>query len=110
MFLRNYRETRIGRVGVPFAAGLLACGLAWAGFTSVERYRKEKRDAQAGVWTDRATGLMWTKHDNGYDVSWRQAVDYCRGLALEGVRWQLPRHERILTLWQNKRLKEGIAL
>jgi hypothetical protein len=44
--------------------------------------------AQAEVsgltWTDPATGLMWTKKDNGNDVNWQQATDYCRNLQLAG--------------------------
>ncbi len=36
------------------------------------------------VWTDPATGLMWSKMDNGNDVTWQQATDYCRNLQLAG--------------------------
>jgi hypothetical protein len=43
------------------------------------------------VWTDPATGLMWTRKDNGSDVTWQQAVDYCRNLQLADYRdWRLP--------------------
>jgi serine/threonine protein kinase len=36
------------------------------------------------VWTDPATGLMWAKKDNGSDVDWQEATDYCRNLQLAG--------------------------
>jgi len=49
------------------------------------------REEAAGVWTDPATGLMWAKKDNGADVTWQQATDYCRNLQLAGYSdWRLP--------------------
>jgi TonB family protein len=55
-----------------------------------ERERVAQEEA-AGVWTDPATGLMWTKKDNGGDVNWQQAADYCRNLHLAGHSdWRLP--------------------
>jgi len=43
------------------------------------------------TWTDPATGLMWAKKDNGKDVNWQQATDYCRNLQLAGNSdWRLP--------------------
>jgi hypothetical protein len=45
----------------------------------------------AGVWTDPATGLTWTKADNGSDVNWNQANAYCSNLRLGGYSdWRLP--------------------
>lgn len=50
--------------------------------------------ADAGLnstWTDPATGLMWTKMDNGSDVDWNQATAYCANLQLAGYSgWRLP--------------------
>jgi len=53
---------------------------------------REPAEAGAGLtWTDPATGLMWTKGDNGSDVSWNQAVAYCSNLQLAGSSgWRLP--------------------
>jgi hypothetical protein len=43
------------------------------------------------TWTDPATGLMWTKSDNGSNVDWPEATDYCRNLRLSGYSgWRLP--------------------
>ena len=36
------------------------------------------------TWTHPATGLMWTKSDNGSDVNWSQANAYCANLQLGG--------------------------
>jgi hypothetical protein len=43
------------------------------------------------VWTDPATGLMWTRHDNNADANWNEAGSYCQNLRLDGYSdWQLP--------------------
>jgi hypothetical protein len=46
--------------------------------------------APAG-WTDPDTGLTWTKADNGSDINWNEANDYCSNLRLGGFSdWRLP--------------------
>ena len=43
-----------------------------------------------GVWTDPSTGLMWAGKDNGVNISWKNAVKYCRDLRLAGYSdWRL---------------------
>jgi hypothetical protein len=50
-----------------------------------------QREQAALVWTDPATGLMWAKKDNGRNVTWQQATDYCHNLQLAGQGdWRLP--------------------
>jgi hypothetical protein len=52
---------------------------------------KVARENANRVWTDPATGLMWTGKDNGYALRWQPAVEYCRGLQLGGYSdWRLP--------------------
>jgi hypothetical protein len=55
---------------------------------------KKQEEAEAAVnptWTDPATRLMWTKEDNGSDVDWNQAREYCSNLKLAGYSdWRLP--------------------
>ncbi len=44
----------------------------------------------ASTWTDPHTGLMWARQDNGSDVNWNQASNYCRNLTLAGYsNWRL---------------------
>lgn len=44
-----------------------------------------------GFWTDPSTNLMWVAKDNGRDVSYKNAVNYCRDLRLAGYSdWRLP--------------------
>jgi hypothetical protein len=48
------------------------------------------------TWTDPDTGLMWTIKDNGSDVNWNQARDYCSKLQLAGYKdWRLPTIEEL---------------
>jgi len=47
--------------------------------TSAEARAQTARDkaaieASAEVWTDQETGLMWTKKDNGSDVTWQATL------------------------------------
>jgi Protein of unknown function (DUF1566) len=43
-----------------------------------------------GYWTDPTTGLMWAAKDNGKDLSWHNAIKYCRNLHLAGYSdWRL---------------------
>jgi flagellar biosynthesis GTPase FlhF len=44
----------------------------------------QQSPAASGTWTDPATGLMWMKQDNGSNVTWQQAMDYCQRLQLAG--------------------------
>ncbi len=44
-----------------------------------------------GTVTDNATGLMWTKGDNGSPVDWENALLYCENLDKAGYQdWRLP--------------------
>jgi tetratricopeptide (TPR) repeat protein len=49
-----------------------------------EKAKRTQEKANGPTWTDPATGLMWTKKDNGSDVTWQQAMDYCQNLQLDG--------------------------
>ena len=49
-----------------------------------------RRAQDLSYWTDPSTGLMWAGKDNGKDVSWQQAMKYCRDLRLAGyLDWRL---------------------
>jgi TPR repeat protein len=67
---------------------LLASGVAARAQVAQDQ---DASEASAGVWTDQETGLMWTKKDNGSDVTWQQAADFCRNLQLASHSdWRLP--------------------
>ncbi len=69
------------------------------------------------TWTDPATGLMWARQDNGSDVNWNQASNYCRNLSLgDHSDWRLPTIDELAGIYdptQNVngyRIKGGIRL
>ncbi|MGA1981109.1 MAG: DUF1566 domain-containing protein [Acidobacteriaceae bacterium] len=49
------------------------------------------KDTQArGYWADPSSGLMWAAKDNGKNVNWHQAVNYCHKLRVGGYAdWRL---------------------
>jgi hypothetical protein len=55
---------------------------------------------QHPTWTDPATGLMWTRQDNGSNVDWNQANNYCQNLTLGGYsHWRLPTIEELAAIY-----------
>jgi hypothetical protein len=59
---------------------------------AVQEAQEKAALADAGkIWKDPATRLMWTKKDNGNDMNWQKARNYCRNLRLAGCSdWRLP--------------------
>lgn len=48
-------------------------------------------ESEGTTWTDQSTGLMWTRFDNGNDLTWHQAAVFCHGLTFAGhTDWELP--------------------
>jgi hypothetical protein len=68
-----------------FAALLLAVAAIQASAQSAPDVQGHAQKTQArGFWTDPSTGLMWAGKDSGKDVSYKNAVKYCRDLRLAG--------------------------
>ena len=60
-----------------------------------------------GVWEDSATGLLWTVKDNGSDMNWNQARNYCENLTLDGhTDWRLPSIDELKTLFDRSVKKQ----
>jgi hypothetical protein len=58
--------------------------------TEEERLQREEELARI-TWVDPKTKLMWALKDNGLDVNWEEAINYCRQLQLGGFSdWRLP--------------------
>jgi hypothetical protein len=69
--------------------------LKWQGMVtadpSVQKMVKIPLSDMAVLWTDPATGLTWTKNDNGSEANWNLANAYCANLQLGGKSgWRLP--------------------
>ena len=60
--------------------------------------------ASDDVWTDPSTGLMWPKRDNGSDVNWGQADQFCRAYGGGGFHdWRLPKQDELERLYDKSR-------
>jgi murein L,D-transpeptidase YcbB/YkuD len=73
---------------------------------------KARREAQAqvakkldqetrarGYWIDPSTGLMWPANDNGKDLAWHAAANYCRSLRFAGFSdWRLATIDELASL------------
>ena len=60
-------------------------------------------DAHQATWTDPATGLVWTKQDNGSDVTWQDASNYCHALQ-QGASssWRLPTMQELTGIYDDQ--------
>jgi len=61
------------------------------------------QDVPGGMWKDSATGLTWTVKDNGSNVNWNQAGEYCSNLRLGGFSdWRLPGIDELEAVYDQK--------
>jgi hypothetical protein len=61
----------------------------------------------AKIWKDDATGLTWTVEDNGSDLNWNQANEYCEGLNLGGhTDWRLATIEELEAVYDRNLKKQ----
>lgn len=77
----------------------------------VAQQEQQARDARAagrsgdvwlvsdGVLEQAHSGLQWRQRDNGRDVSWQEARDYCGSLSVAGGGWQLPTASELQSLY-----------
>jgi Protein of unknown function (DUF1566) len=60
------------------------------------------------TWTDPATGLMWAGKDNGKNVTWPEAGDYCKSLTLGGYsNWRLATVDELATIYDATQAVNG---
>jgi hypothetical protein len=63
-----------------------------------------------GFWTDPSTGLMWAGRDNGRDISWKNAMKYCRDLQLAGYSdWRLANMAELQPIYDSSATAPGLA-
>lgn len=52
-----------------------------------------------GVLRDTRTSLEWTQRDNGSDITWLGAKEYCETLNLSGGRWRVPKVSQLQEIY-----------
>ena len=53
------------------------------------------------MYDDPFTKLMWTVHDNGKNVNWQEAIQYCSDLRLAGLSgWRLPSLKELALIYE----------
>jgi len=63
-----------------------------------------------GYWIDPSTGLTWARKDNGKDVSWKKAKNYCRDLRLAGYSdWRLANMAELQPIYDSTANAPGLA-
>jgi len=81
---------------------LLSIAVTIASAQSSPRDRSAEQDTQTrGYWVDPSTGLMWAGKDNGRDVSWHRATEYCTNSRLAGYSdWKLATINELLGIYE----------
>lgn len=81
------RDGTLNRLGVRFVRGATGYG------------EGRLTDNGDGTVTDQGSGLVWQQIDDGETRNWRDALGYCQGLTLAGLRgWRLPNAKELQTI------------
>jgi hypothetical protein len=96
---------------VQIAALLVFASAFVASGKSGPKGQRAPQETQArGFWTDPSTGLMWTARDNGKDVTWHKAMNYCRDLRLAGYSdWRLANIGELQAIFDKSANAPGLA-
>jgi formylglycine-generating enzyme required for sulfatase activity len=82
------------------AAIFLLLFLFMAGLQARTQNQKPANIPPPAGWTDPATLLTWTTADNGANVTWNEANDYCSNLGIDGYSdWRVPTIEELKSLY-----------
>ena len=100
----NEEKIRTRRLRITTAAAIVLF-LAAPGWLFYDGWRREQQRLNDNIFQDTAAGLTWTRKDNGTDIEWGDAGEYCRSrssqLGYSG--WRLPTFDEL------KRLYDGHA-
>ena len=72
--------------------------------------RNVLQGTQGEYWVDPSTGLMWAAKDNGKDLNWRKATEYCHDLRLAGHSdWRLATIDELERIYDESANASGLA-
>jgi hypothetical protein len=96
--LASISEVKIATAGTQSAVVLqLAAGLQ-AAAAQQQALRNRYTARGDGTVRDSQTGVIWADHDNGSDIDWNGARNYCASL---GGGWSLPTVEQLQALYDS---------
>ncbi len=83
-------------IGIAVMAAMFcAAGLVMSGEAQAARLVNNND----GTVTDTQTGLMWADHDNGSNINWSNAKNYCEGYNGGGKSgWRMPTLDELRSL------------
>jgi hypothetical protein len=84
--------------------------LATCSAFNAEAQSEDRQTQVHGYWIDPSTGLMWAGKDSGRDVSYKNAVKYCRDLRLGGYSdWRLANMAELQGVYDRSANAPGLA-
>ena len=94
-----------GRALCVRRSGALADKAAAAKPPATDAKKPLAENCPEGVYCDPDTNLMWTIKDNGNDIHWPDAEQYCKNRTLAGLSgWELPTINELEELYDPQRL------
>ena len=82
----------------------LTFNLIESGSAAGKRFEK----LENGTVRDNKTGLIWAAQDNGTNVNWSFAKNYCETFSAGGHNdWRMPEPEELATLYGGKKKEKG---
>ncbi|MCB1606291.1 MAG: DUF1566 domain-containing protein [Xanthomonadales bacterium] len=73
--------------------------LAASGWVCAQSSEPRFQDYNDGTVKDNQTGLTWAAEDNGNDIDWPKAQQYCQS---KGAGWRLPNVNELLRLYNTE--------
>ncbi len=105
------------RITAAVVVGLAILGTGLSAFAILEKNPNESKHGTAAteksspqdgssipIWIDPSTGLKWTERDNGQNVNWNDATNFCANLNSRGYGgyssgWSLPSVDELANLY-----------
>jgi hypothetical protein len=71
---------------------------------ALQKQLADNKGSSSRLWTDSATGLIWAGSDNGENVTWTTADNFCRDLRIGNYSsgWRLPKINELKSIFDPK--------
>ncbi|MCK9197720.1 MAG: DUF1566 domain-containing protein [Syntrophales bacterium] len=94
----------------PQSIGLISRALPVRSVASVRKETERFFANGNGTVTDKKTGLMWADEDNGSDIGWEDANNYCKYFRAGGYTdWRMPTQDELNTLYDVDKSKPAVC-